>query len=342
MSDPDVDHNASHKIRRFVASVGIGISLAMILGVVVYSAHAGIVPGINHPTSTPGFPAKGAVTAVTTTCNTPPHKTGDSNLSIHSAGLNRTFLVHLAPSYDTHPQALVINYHGYQNTAQRTAQHTNMGAEADKAGFILVFPQGVDNPPSWNAGIGALGPTGDADDVQFTRDLISYFEHNYCVDSHRIYVTGYSLGGGMAYRIACALTGQIAAVATVAGAFYRIPGGCNPSRPIPLLEIHGQADRFAPYTGNPYMGMAAVQVYLNAWLARDKCSTINEVIFQKADVTGIEWPHCANGVVIEHYRISDGGHTWPGAGSGVGALGYTTQTIDANVVIWNFFSRFTS
>lgn len=329
------DHNPSHKIGRIVATAGIGVSLIMLLGVIVYSTHAGILPGVIHLSPAPGT----INTRPRSSCNTPPHRPGDSNASLRSGGLTRTFFVHLAPSYGNQPQAFVINYHGYDNTAQLTAQHTNMSAEADKAGFILVFPQGVDSPPSWNAGIGTLGPTGDADDVQFTRDLINYFEHNYCVDSHRIYVTGYSLGGGMAYRIACTLSDQIAAFATVEGAFYQIPGGCNPSRPVPLLEIHGQADLLAPYNGDPILGKAAVQVYLNFWLARNKCTPTNEVIFQKADVTGIEWPHCANDAIIQHYRISDGGHTWPGS-SPMPTLGYTTHTIDANIVIWNFLSQF--
>lgn len=262
-------------------------------------------------------------------------------LSIRSAGLTRTFLVHLAPTYGTQPQPVVINYHGYDNTAQRTAQHTNMGAEADRAGFILVFPQAVDSPPSWDAGIGHFGSTGDANDVQFTRDLISYLETNYCVDTHRIYVTGYSEGGGMVYRLACELSQQIAAFATVEGAFYHVPGGCNPSRPVPFLEIHGQADQLAPYGGNPNSGMASVQAMLKLWLGIDQCRSASKVIFQKADVTAIEWPGCAPGTVVEHYRISDGGHTWPGS-SPEPALGFTTQTIDANMVIWNFFSQFTS
>src|SRR5258708_14211127 len=175
-----------------------------------------------------------------------------------------------------------------------------MGAEADKAGLILVFPEAVDSPPSWNAGIGALGPTGTADDVQFTRDLISYFEHNYCVDTHRIYVTGYSEGGGMAYRVACALSNQIAAFATVEGAFYRVPGGCNPARTIPLLEIHGQADRLAPYDGNAYLGMSAVQVFLNFCLARDICRATPTVVFQIPAVTGLKCPHSANVVLLYH------------------------------------------
>ncbi len=273
------------------------------------------------------------------TCTTPQYGPGDSNTSITSGGLKRTFIIHLAPSYGRQPQPLVINYHAYSLTAQNMAQYTNMGAEADKAGFIVVFPQGVDTPPSWNAGLGAEGPTGDADDIQFTRDMLSFLEKNYCIDTHRIYVTGWSLGGGMAYRVACTLSNQIAAIATVAGAYYHAPGGCNPSRPMPVLEIHGQADTFAPYGGNPGPKMASVQTYLNVWLANNRCDGTNTVFFQQGDVTGIQWTHCADSSVVVHYRVSDGGHTWPGAHP-IPGLGYTTHVIDANVVIWNFFNQF--
>ncbi|MGH2497735.1 MAG: alpha/beta hydrolase family esterase [Ktedonobacteraceae bacterium] len=336
MRNPHNEHSLNK--RRIIGITGIILSLLIILGVAVYSAHAGILPSSSKP-STGGISV--SPNQQISACKTPPHQAGDTMLSIQSAGLKRTFLVHLAPSYGTQLQPVVINYHGYDNTAQRTAQHTNMGAEADKAGFILVFPQAVDSPPSWDAGIGHYGPTGDADDVQFTRDLINYLESNYCVDTHRIYVTGYSEGGGMVYRLACELSTQIAAFATVEGAFYHVPGGCNPARPVPFLEIHGQADQLAPYGGNPDLGMASVQTMLNLWLGLDHCQNTNKVIYQKADVTGTEWPDCAPDTVVEHYRISDGGHTWPGS-SPIPSLGFTTQTIDANVVIWNFFSQFTN
>src|SRR5436305_451678 len=222
----DSNHQSSHINRRFVALIGICTSLILI-GIIVFNAHAGTFPGMRE-SSTNSVKSAINLIPIHNECHTPPHKVGDETLSIQSGGLSRTLIVHLAPSYGYQPQALVMNYHGYQNTALRTAQRTHMGVVADRAGFILVFPQGVGNPPSWNAGVGAYGPTGNANDVQLTSDLISYFEHNYCVDAHRIYVTGYSLGGGMAYRIACTLSNQIAAFATVAGAFYRITGGCNP------------------------------------------------------------------------------------------------------------------
>ena len=337
MHRPDSHDNSSHTFRRILGISGVVIALGMILGVGIYSTRAGILP---TPSLLPPNIVTRPHTQPSNACaSSPQHDAGESMRSIHSAGLTRTFLVHIAPSYGSQPQPLVINYHGYNNTAQHAARHDNLGAEADKEGFIMVYPQAVDNPPSWNAGIGRYGPTGDADDVQLTRDLINYLENNYCVDTNRIYVTGYSEGGGMAYRIACTLSNQIAAFATVEGAFYHVPGGCNPARPVPFLEIHGQADQFAPYDGNPNIGMASVETILNLWLSLDHCQDTNKVIFQKADVTAFEWSDCAPGVVIDHYRISDGGHTWPGSDP-IPSLGFTTHTIDANVVIWNFFSRF--
>jgi polyhydroxybutyrate depolymerase len=325
---------------RLVAIIGFGISLILILGAFACNTYSTNTPTTNQ-SSTNSNKSSINLIPIHNICHTPLHKVGNETISIQSGGITRTFIIHLAPSYGLIPQALVITFHGYQNTALRTAQRTHLGDEADKAGFILVFPQGIDNPPTWNAGIGADGPTGDTNDVQFTSDLITYLEHNYCIDTHRIYVTGYSLGGGMAYRIACSLSNQIAAFATVAGAFYRIPGGCNPSRAIPLLEIHGQADQFAPYDGNSNMGMASVQTYLNFWLTHDQCKPTSKFIFEKADVTGLEWSQCAHGTVIQHYRISDGGHVWPGSSPTLG-IGYNSSTINANIVIWNFLSRFST
>src|SRR6266568_5077478 len=220
----DSNHQSLHINRRFVALIGIGASLIIILGIIVFNAHAGTIPGMMQ-SSTNSVKSALNLTPIHNECHNPPHKIGDETLSIQSGGLSRTFIVHLAPSYGYQPQALVMNYHGYQNTALRTAQRTNMGIEADRAGFILVFPQGVDNPPSWNA--------------------------------------------------------------------------------------------------------------------HDQRNPASKVIFKKADVTALEWAQCAPGSVIQHYRISDGGHVWPGSNPTLG-IGYNSHTIDASVVIWNFLSQFSN
>ncbi len=324
----------SKDIRQVVGISGIIFATLLLLTITIYAFNArqAILPKggahLNLP-ALPGLPKQPAVT-----CKTPAHTVGDSTVSLTSAGLKRTFLIHLPPSYGVQPQSLIVVYHGYSWTSQIMEHNTNIDTEADKAGFVVVFPQGVDSPPSWNAGVGAFGPTGDADDIQFTRDLLRNVEQNYCVDSHHVYAAGFSLGGGMVYRIACTLTDKFAAVATVSGAYYPIPGGCPASRPLPILEIHGLADQLAPYAGYPARDMAGVTNYLNGWLARDKCSDTHDTFFQQGDVTAIEWTHCAPNVAVVHYRISDGGHTWPGSPN-------TTHVIDANVVLWQFFSKYT-
>jgi polyhydroxybutyrate depolymerase len=316
-----------------IATFSVGIVIVIVLSIVLYG-HVTRQPSIIR-SSTSNRP----ISLVPINCATPPHNPGDSDVTIHSGGLARTFIMHLPPSYGTQPQPLIIVYHAYSMSSALMEHYTDMDAEADKAAFIVVYPQGVDQPSSWDAGNGAYGPTGDANDIQFTRDMLSYLEHTYCVDAHHVYAAGYSLGGGMAYRIACTLTSQFAAIATVSGAYYPISGGCHPSRPIPILEFHGQADQFAPYNGNPAALMAPVQSYLSEWLNLDRCSSEAQTFFQQGDVTGMRWDHCASGTSVVHYRISDGGHTWPGA-SPSKTLGYTTHIIDANVVIWNFFSQY--
>lgn len=324
--DRKMAYDSRHNTRRLIGVGGLILSSVILLVAIILALNErqSIFPRSSKASSGQTSPA---------TCTTPHNTTGDNNGSITSDGLKRTFLIHLAPSYGKQAQPLIINYHGYNWTSQIMEHNTQMDAEADRAGFVLVFPQGIDSPPSWNAGVGAYGPTGDADDVQFTRDLLSYLEKNYCVDTHRVYIAGFSLGGGMAYRVACALSDRIAALATVSGAYYPIPEGCQPTRPLPVLEIHGAADTQAYYNGTPAAHMAGVQEYLNGWLERDRCSGNAQIFFRQGDVTGSEWTHCADGVIVRHYRISDGGHTWPGTPN-------TTHVIDGNVVIWQFFSQF--
>src|SRR5262249_33175233 len=50
-----------------------------------------------------------APTAAPITCKTPQHSTGNSTQTIPSGGLDRTFLLHLAPSYGRQPQPLIMS-----------------------------------------------------------------------------------------------------------------------------------------------------------------------------------------------------------------------------------------
>lgn len=333
-------------LRRLLAWICLAFALLIVIGAVTYSFQSGIIPGLGNghtpPLGVPGFSQRNDSPCAS-------RSSGDSTIQISSAGLKRSFIVHLPPTSSQQPLPVVINYHGYDKTAADFERYTDMATVADQAKFIVVFPQGAldsANPPkpSWNAGTGAFGPTGLANDVQFTSDMLSYLQKNDCVDTHRIYVTGYSIGASMAYRVACSLSSKIAAFATVEGAFYHIPpNGCQASRPIPVLDIHSLADHNAPYNGDTGRQLISVPTFLNLWFSINQCNAnASQVIFQKGDVTGYKWSQCAQGTIVEHYKISDGGHVWPGSPINMPDLGFTTHTISANMLIWNFFSGFKS
>src|SRR5437764_758585 len=84
MYNSDFDHQSSHKLRRILALAGIGASLVMILGVVVFSVRASIVPGINQHSPVQTSPGT-SFRQVHNSCHTPPHRAGNSTLSIHLA-----------------------------------------------------------------------------------------------------------------------------------------------------------------------------------------------------------------------------------------------------------------
>jgi poly(3-hydroxybutyrate) depolymerase len=80
----------------------------------------------------------------------------------------------------------------------------------------------------------------------------------YCVDSRRIYATGFSNGGYFSHRLACELSDRIAAISAVGGV-NGMPT-CNPTRPISVLQTHGTTDGVIDYAlAPPTVGRAVQQ-----------------------------------------------------------------------------------
>ncbi len=229
---------------------------------------------------------------------------------------------------------------------------SNFGAFSEHAGFVLVTPQGNGPLPYWNA-----VPQPDLpDDVQFISDVIDDVSGRLCIDLARIYVDGLSNGAFLASLIACRLSDKVAAVAAVAGLMF--PVGCAPSRPIPILAIHGTADQFVPFDGgrgpalatlnwNPettaaFAGLAfdPAPAALAAWAAREGCTEPPEHQPVRGAVTVTRYQGCQGGSALELYVVAGAGHTWPGSAfsqASASVLGPTTTDIDANELIWSFF-----
>ncbi|WP_176728796.1 extracellular catalytic domain type 1 short-chain-length polyhydroxyalkanoate depolymerase [Thermogemmatispora onikobensis] len=258
--------------------------------------------------------------------------------TLQSGRVTRSYRLHIPPGYQPdQPLPLVLNFHGHGSNGQQQETYTGFSSLADRANFLVVYPDGVlapDGKTGWNA----YGPhPTPVDDVRFTSDLLQTLERHWCLDLRRIFATGLSNGGGLTALLACRLSTQIAAFAPVAGAFYPLPGGCHPQRSVPLLEIHGTGDFIVPYEGMPGLGLPPIPQWLEDWARRDGCQQGPTVFLTQSDITGEAWSHCTAPGLVVHYRVAGGGHTWPGSLIPVPYLGKTTHTLSATAVIWQFF-----
>ncbi len=249
----------------------------------------------------------------------------DFSFNLVHDGKTRDFIVHSpCATYNCTGQKLpvVFAFHGLTETNTSMRNYTKFNEVADTAGFILVYPQGINN--SWNDG----STTSTEDDLGFTNAMIDYLLANsnncpagFCaqIDTERIYSCGMSNGGFFSYRLACQLSNRIAAIASVTGSMDDGSfTSCNPLRPIPVFEIHGTSDPIVGYTGTAATGASAVADVLNYWIAVNGC-TNTPVTTSLPDVDAgdgstvekIHYNNCTASTEVLHYKITGGGHTWP-------------------------------
>lgn len=264
------------------------------------------------------------------------------NDSIFHNGIYRTYILYVPAAYNAaNPTSLVFNFHGYTNNANAQMYYGDFRAIADTANFILVHPMGTldgNNQPYWNADWG-----GTVDDIGFTAALIDSLSAQYNINQNRVYSTGMSNGGFMSYTLACSLSNRIAAIASVTGSMNANQSlNCSPQHPTPVMEIHGTADATVPYNGSA--GIASVANVLNYWVNFNQCNST--AVFSNVPnintTDGCTAEHYVyqsgnNGVEVEHYKIIDGGHTWPGAPV---TIGVTNHDFNASEKIWQFFAQY--
>jgi polyhydroxybutyrate depolymerase len=267
------------------------------------------------------------------------------NEHIDSMG-STTYYYHLPKNYNKAIKyPLVVNFHGLGSQAFKHEQYCQLDKVADKEGFITVYPQS--SHQGWNAGLGFRSYTNGPDDIGYFNKLLDTLEARYSIDKNRIYVTGVSIGGTFAYRVACEMSNRITAVASVSGLMtdstliY-----CNPVRNVPILHIHGTRDHIMRYTGMK-QAFGAEEV-IKVWELKNQCSydadTIQIPNRNKSDHTTailIKYKHCAGGSQVWFFKIKNGGHTWPGAADQFKLMGRKCKDFDGSQAIWDFFKQFT-
>lgn len=248
------------------------------------------------------------------------------------------------------PAPLLLSSHGFTSTAegQRETMLSDEPTPED-AGYTVVYPNAfasdVQVEPvdqGWNAGTCCGTPAMNGrDDVAFFRALVEEVSTLTCIDRKRIYATGMSNGGFISHRLACEASDLVAAVVSMAGVLGLPASDCNPSRPIPVMQIHGTADRVVPFEGGQTVGIApfaGVQETIDTWKAKNGCSGEPVETYRRGTASCSTYDDCNGGADLVDCRIDGFDHCWAGAPSC--SIGEPTADLSANERMLSFFERF--
>ncbi len=269
-----------------------------------------------------------------------PVTVGSSTHVISVDGVTRSYIVY-RPAGLPAAAPLVVMLHGGFGTASQAQKSYHWDAEADSGHFLVAYPDGLDR--AWNAGGGCCGTPGrdGADDIGFITAMVSAISLAVPVDPGRVYATGISNGGIMAYDLACHTT-IFAAIGPDSATEL---GACLDPAPVSVIAVHGTADQNIPYDGGAGDGVAridgpAVPAVNAGWRQADNCAA---PAVSTAGTVTTSVATCPGGRSVELITIAGAGHQWPGAVPNPVAqrlLGTDppSTALNATQVIWAFFA----
>lgn len=189
-------------------------------------------------------------------------------------GYTRHYIVWVPPSGVPANAPAVIMEHGASGTGGQFLAISGWREKATQEGFVAIFPTAVQHyvletqrfSTRWNnyglpaeidpnrrpAGYPATAPW-PADDVKFIRQIAADVIRRLATDPRRVYVAGFSSGGGMCARLGVEASDLIAAVACHASGFSEVHETLVGSRNLSAYFSLGTKDGNALDAINAYL-----------------------------------------------------------------------------------------
>ncbi|MEH2192461.1 MAG: PHB depolymerase family esterase [Nostoc sp.] len=273
---------------------------------------------------------------------------GDNYGQIKNQKRLRTYYLYTPKSYHPNqPMPLVLVFHGDAGTGRSISDVTRFNNLADKKGFIVVYPDGIDKKWSLRG-----NSQGKVDDVLFVSALIDHLKQQINIDSHKIYATGFSRGGILTQALACKLSDKIAAFASVAGSLpVRLKPNCQPPTPISMMIVNGTNDRDVRYEGDDHSqrgALVSISDMVSFWRSHDRCISSSASLLlpgmnssQSSKVKATHYSNCSGNSEVLQLAVVNGGHFWPGGASTDPNLNKFNAKLGLNAsqTIWGFFQR---
>lgn len=282
---------------------------------------------------------------------------GEGRWEALPAGGARGAFLYTPPGLPAGPAPLVVMLHGCTQTPASFAAGSQMNSEADRHGFLVLYPEQSrsENPQGcWNW-FEARHQARDAGEPAAIVDAIDRARGLAELDPARVFVAGLSAGGAMAAVLAATHPDRFAAAAVHSGLPYGAASGMGEAfgamaqgapggdvtramgrhaRPLPLLVVHGTADRtVAPVNGEKLLAQWARANGVAA--APTKQS--HGVVPDGYRYTRSTWLDAEGRAVLGSLAIDGLGHAWSGGAPGGS---YTDpRGPSASAAMWRFFAE---
>jgi poly(3-hydroxybutyrate) depolymerase len=262
-----------------------------------------------------------------------------STIAITAANLQRRYILNVPTNYDNNkPYKLIIAFHqldGNDKQMYANGYYHLLNLSGNNA--IFVAPNGQKNgSPCTTTGNGDGGcgwPNGSNSDIALADAMVKQVEDNFCVDTNRIFATGWSYGASMSYKTGCerplgggtaTAPGFIRAIAIYSGA--QLSGNCTPSRPVAFYGSHGDNDSVLNYDGGVTLARNFATANGCTWATPTKVA--NGSAHVCTNVSG-----CMTGYPVQFCSF-DGDHTPDPRDPGMSSGSWQYQ------VVWNWFNQF--
>jgi len=245
----------------------------------------------------------------------------------------RRYILNVPTNYDnTKPYKLIIVYHELNgnDVEMYNQKFYNLLPQSNNTAIFIVPNGSQSSGPCSGTGSGDSGcgwPNSNNQDLNFVDALVKATEDNFCVDTNRIFATGWSYGGSMSYKTACerplgAANGYIRGVAVYSGS--QLSGNCTPTKPVAYYASHGTHDSVLNYSNGVGLAQNFAKANGCTWATPTSVSSGAHVCTNEMG--------CMTGYPVEFCSFN-GDHT-PYPDNGQESSSWNA----ANV--WPFFSQF--
>ena len=201
-----------------------------------------------------------------------------------------------APSNLKENSPLLISCHGMDQDPNYQQSNTHWEAVADTAGFVVVYPRGGTGYNTWDI-------SGDKD-TKWIVEIINKMAEEYDIDTKRVYLSGFSMGGMLTYHAMSKIADKIAAFAPTSGT--NVMGASKAQRPVPIIHPHG--------TNDDVLNYSQVEGFIKNYRDQFNCpaQAQEEKNYPNAENSGATmytWGPCDRGVYIKHLKLPGRGHS---------------------------------